>query len=161
MTVARNQKAPRPKPKDFRVKLTAENHETLITHLSAKGFSGPHAKQDWLRSLIPAMQPVSDGGIAQPAQPHRRRPLPGAQDALADLGSVGTDLRRLRHDVEKMATWMDRIDPVFIADEHKSRVRNELPELLARLLARLDEAEKKITPKLDTAIDAVTNAMRR
>ena len=56
---------------------------------------------------------------------------------------------------------MDRIDPVFIADEHKSRVRYELPELLARLLARLDQAERKITPKLDTAIDAVTKAMRR
>lgn len=159
-------KPARPKPMDFRVKLTAENYRALTTHIAAAGFDGPHAKQAWLRSLIPAMQPARSDRKVNPtcatgADTFRRLPMPGGQEALAILGNIGTDLRETRASLKKMVEWLDRIDPVFIAEEHRARVRNDLPNLMATLLNRLDETEARVSPRLSSAIDGLLQALRQ
>jgi hypothetical protein len=87
--------------------------------------------------------------------------MPGGQEALALLGNVGTDLREMKRDLRRMREWIDRIDPVFIAEEHRERVREELPFLMIELLRRLDSAEASVTPRLNKAIDAVRKALGR
>jgi len=154
-------KTPRAKAKDFRVKLTAENYAALTAHIGASGFSGEHAKQDWLRSLIPAMHAAIAERKAGPTDAARRMPMPGGQESLAVLGNVGSDLRAMRMDLKKMVDWLDRIDPVFIADEHRQRVLYELPTLMQQLLVKLDRREAAITPRLSSAIDRLVEAIRR
>ena len=87
--------------------------------------------------------------------------MPGGQEALAILGNIGTDLRETRAGLKKMVEWLDRIDPVFIAEEHRARVRNELPKLMAILLQRLDETEAQVSPRLSSAIDGLLQALRQ
>lgn len=153
--------SPRPKPKDFRVKLTAGDYETVTAHIAEKGFTGPHAKQDWLRSLVgkmpKSMPPRARRSVATP----QRMPMPGGQEALALLGNVGSDLREMKRDIRRMREWIDRIDPEFIADEHRDRVREELPYLMAQLAVRMLSAEEIVTPRLTKAIEAVRAALRR
>ncbi|WP_430388385.1 hypothetical protein [Blastomonas fulva] len=162
MTVATKIRKPaRAKPKDFRVKLTAENYAALVAHIAAAGFSGEHAKQDWLRSHVPQMHAAKPVRKARPPKVDRRMPMPGGQAALALLGNVGSDLRAMRKDLQKMIDWLDRIDPVFIADEHRHRVLYELPSLMQQLLVRLHDSEAQITPRLSSAIDQLAKLMRR
>ena len=87
--------------------------------------------------------------------------MPGGQESLAVLGNVGSDLRAMRMDLKKMVDWLDRIDPVFIADEHRQRVLYELPTLMQQLLVKLDRREVAITPRLSSAIDRLVEAIRR
>jgi len=87
--------------------------------------------------------------------------MPGGQESLAVLGNVGSDLRAMRMDLKKMVDWLDRIDPVFIADEHRQRVLYELPTLMQQLLVKLDRREAAITPRLSSAIDRLVEAIRR
>lgn len=152
---------PRPKPMDFRVKLTAADYEIVTAHIEKNGFVGPHAKQNWLRSQIRGMSPpVVTRATRKDATP-QRLPMPGGQEALALLGNVGTDLREMKRDLRRMREWIDRIDPVFIAEEHRERVREELPFLMTELLRRLDTAEASMTQRLTKAIEAVRKALGR
>lgn len=143
------------------MKLTAENYEALIAHIAAAGFSGEHAKQDWLRSHVPQMHAAKPVRKARPLKVDRRIPMPGGQAALALLGNVGSDLRAMRKDLQKMIDWLDRIDPVFIADEHRHRVLYELPSLMQQLLVRLHDSESDVSPRLSSAIDQLISLMRR
>jgi len=146
---------------DFRVKLTASDHAVVQAHIAEKGFTGPHAKQNWLRSQIKGMsRPAASRAVRDEAMP-RRLPMAGGQEALALLGGVGTDLREMKRDLRRMREWIDRIDPVFIAEEHRERVRDELPFLMGELLRRLDSAEASVTPRLTKAIEAVRSAIGR
>lgn len=162
MTVATKIRKPaRAKPKDFRVKLTAENYAALTAHIAAAGFSGEHAKQDWLRSHVPRMHAAKPERKARPSKVDRRMPMPGGQEALALLGNVGCDLRAMRADLKKMIDWLDRIDPVFIADEHRHRVLYDLPSLMQQLLVRLNDSEAEVSQRLSDAIDQLIRLMRR
>lgn len=152
---------PRPKPMDFRVKLTAADYEIVTAHIAEKGFVGPHAKQNWLRSQIKGMSPPATARATRDEAIPQRLPMPGGQEALALLGNAGTDLREMKRDLRRMREWLDRIDPVFIAEEHRERVREELPFLLVELLRRLDSAEASVTPRLTKAIEAVRRALGR
>lgn len=162
MTIATKIGKPaRTKPKDFRVKLTAENYEALTAHIAAAGFSGEHAKQDWLRSHVPQMHAAKPVRKARPLKVDRRMPMPGGQGALALLGNIGSDLRAMRKDLQKMIDWLDRIDPVFIADEHRHRVLYELPSQMQQLLVRLHDSESDVSPRLSNAIDQLIRLIRR
>jgi hypothetical protein len=152
---------PRPKPMDFRVKLTAADYEVVTAHIAENGFTGAHAKQNWLRSQIKGMSPPAAARATRNEATPQRLPMPGGQEALALLGNVGTDLREMKRDLRRMREWIDRIDPVFIAEEHRERVREELPFLMIELLRRLDSAEASVTPRLNKAIDAVRKALGR
>lgn len=143
------------------MKLTAENYAALIAHIAAAGFSGEHAKQDWLRSHVPQMHAAKPVRKARPLKVDRRMPLSGGQEALALLGNVGGDLRAMRADLKKMIDWLDRIDPVFIADEHRFRVLYELPSLMQQLMLRLHDSEADVSPRLSNAIDLLISLMRR
>lgn len=152
---------PRETPKDFRVKLTAAAYETVIQHIKGKGFEGPFAKQDWLRSLIPGMAvPIKRRAVRSNDTP-QRLPMPGGQEALARLGNVGTDLREMKRDLKRMREWIDRIDPVLISEKHRERVRNDLPDQMDDLLREIDLSQRIITPKLERAIEAVRKANSR
>ncbi len=152
---------PREKPKDFRVKLTASAYEKVIQHIEGKGFTGPFAKQDWLRSQIAGMAAPAKQRAVRSEDTPQRLPMPGGQEALARLGNVGTDLREMKRDLKRMREWIDRIDPVLISDEHRDRVRNDLPDRMDALFRQIDLAERLITPQLDQAIEAVRKANSR
>lgn len=152
---------PRPKPMDFRVKLTATDYEAVTAHIAEKGFIGPHAKQNWLRSQIRGMSPPVTPRATRDESTPQRLPMPGGQEALALLGNAGTDLREMKRDLRRMLEWLDRIDPIFIAEEHRERVREELPFLMVELLRRLGGAEEIVTPRLIKAINAVRKALNQ
>ena len=80
---------------------------------------------------------------------------------MALLGQAGTDLREMKRDLRRMLEWINRIDPVFIADEHRDRVRHELPLLMHDLIWKIEEAEMSVTPSLVRAIEAVRKASSR
>ncbi|MGK2912274.1 MAG: hypothetical protein ACSLE1_21125, partial [Sphingobium sp.] len=88
-------------------------------------------------------------------------PMPGGQEALAMLGNVGADLREMRREPRRLMDWIDRIDPVFIADEHRERVGHELPVAAEKTLAKIRDVDTRISSRLEAAIDAVHEAVRR
>lgn len=152
---------PRPKPMDFRVKLTSADYEIVTAHIAEKGFVGPHAKQNWLRSQIKGMSPPPTARATRDEAIPQRLPMPGGQEALAILGNVGTDLREMRRAATRMCDWLYRIDPVFISDEHRERVRHELPQKMLELQMKLEDLESIMTPRLVRAIDALLRALGR
>ncbi|NJR78759.1 hypothetical protein [Sphingomonas corticis] len=153
--------AARPRREDFRIRLSPEDHAKVLAHIAAAGFSGPFAKQDWLRSLIPAMAPPRPSRAARGEDTAQRMPMPGGQEALALLGNVAVDLRDAARDLRRLREWIDRIDPVFIADEHRERVKHELPVIAEKVLTRLTALEPALRPRLDSAIDAIVAPKRR
>ena len=152
----------RPRREDLRLRLSPEDMAVFDEAIATMGFKGPHARQDWLRSQIVGMaaQPKPRRAKAQPA--HQRLPMamPGGQEALALLGNVGADLRSMQRDLRRLCEWLDRIDPVFMADEHRERVRHELPVAAQRVITEIGRIEARIGSRLDEAIDAVYKAVR-
>ena len=153
--------ATRSKREDFRIRLSPEDHAKVLAHIAAQNFSGPFAKQDWLRSLIPTMAPPRPSRSTRPVHTSQRMPMPGGQEALALLGNVGGDLHELRRDVRRLLAWINRIDPIFIAEEHRDRVRDELPVAIEKIVVALGTIEPAIRPRLDQAIDAIIAPARR
>lgn len=151
----------RPRREDFRIRLSPDDHAKLLAHIADKGFTGPSAKQDWLRSLIPAMAPPRKTRASRSEDTAQRMPLPGGQEALALLGNVGIDLREAARHLRRLLEWIERIDPVFIADEHRERVKHELPVIAEKVLTRLATLEPELRPRLDAAIDAIVGPKRR
>lgn len=153
--------ASRPKREDFRIRLSPDDHAKVLAHIADNGFTGTSAKQDWLRSLIPAMAPPRKSRASRAEDTAQRMPLPGGQEALALLGNVGVDLRETARDLRRLREWIGRIDPVFIADEHRERVKHELPVIAEKVLTRLATLEPELRPRLDAAIDAIVAPKRR
>ncbi|WP_156029004.1 hypothetical protein [Sphingobium sp. DC-2] len=152
----------RPRREDLRLRLSPEDMAVFDAAIADMGFKGPHARQDWLRSQIAGMtaQPKRSRGKVQPS--HQRFPMamPGGQEALALLGNVASDLRGMQRDLRRLREWLDRIDPVFIADEHRERVRQELPLAAERVIADISRMEAWIGTRLEEAIDAIHKAVR-
>ena len=152
----------RPRREDLRLRLSPEDMAVFDEAIANMGFTGPHARQSWLRSQIAGMasQPKRRRGKVQ--RTHQRLPMamPGGQEALALLGNVGADLRSMQRDLRRLREWLDRIDPVFIADEHRERVRHDLPAAAQRVIADVDRIEARIGSRLEEAIDAVHKAVR-
>ncbi|AEG50653.1 hypothetical protein Sphch_3029 [Sphingobium chlorophenolicum L-1] len=152
----------RPRREDLRLRLSPEDMAVFDAAIADMGFKGPHARQDWLRAQIAGMaaQPKRRRGKGQPS--HQRLPMamPGGQEALALLGNVASDLRGMQRDLRRLHEWLDRIDPVFIADEHRERVRNELPLAAQRVIADVGRIEARIGTRLEEAIDAIHKAVR-
>ncbi|BBD98250.1 hypothetical protein SAMIE_1017510 [Sphingobium amiense] len=152
----------RPRREDLRLRLSPEDMAVFDAAIADMGFKGPHARQDWLRSQITGMaaQPKRSRGKVRPS--HQRLPMamPGGQEALALLGNVASDLRDMQRDLRRLREWLDRIDPVFIADEHRERVRNELPLAAQRVTADIGRIEARIGTRLEEAIDAIHKAVR-
>lgn len=153
--------AARPRREDFRIRLSPEDHAKVLAHIADRGFTGPSAKQDWLRSLIPAMAPPRARRASRVEDTAQRMPMPGGQEALALLGNVSVHLRDACRDLWRLTDWIDRIDPVFIAEEHCERVRHELPLIAEKVIARLAKLESELRPRLDEAIDAIVAPRRR
>lgn len=152
----------RPRREDLRLRLTPEDMAVFDAAIAEKGFDGTHARQEWLRAQIAGMAEQTKPKRQKRQSTHQRLPraMPGGQEALAMLGNVGSDLRDMQRDLRRLREWLDRIDPVFIADEHRERVRHELPLAAQRVIADLGLIEERIGTRLEEAIDAVHRALR-
>ena len=152
----------RPRREDLRLRLSPDDMAVFDAAIVEKGFTGLHARQNWLRAQIAGMAEQPKRRRGKPPVAHQRMPMPmpGGQEALALLGNVGADLRDMRRDLRRLMEWIDRIDPVFIADEHRDRVRHELPLAAEKVLTSLGGIDARIGSRLDDAIEAVHKAVR-
>lgn len=152
----------RPRREDLRLRLSPDDMSVFDAAISEKGYTGLHARQDWLRSQVRGLaeQPKRRRGKVAAAHQRMPMPMPGGQEALALLGNVGADLRDMRRDLRRLMEWVDRIDPVFIADEHRIRVREELPRAAEKILTQLSGIDQRIGTRLEDAIEAVHKAVR-
>jgi hypothetical protein len=124
---------------DVRIRLNDDEIAIFDAEIARAGFRGQQARGDWLRAqlgIAPTRVHAAEEAV------HQRVPLPGGQALLADLGKVGSRLRKLEN-------LLPAIPKGYLDDADEARIRGKLGGWISDLLEQVTTVIHKVDAHLD------------